>query len=374
MKMNRELRMKLGIEAEQVIGRPLEDILTVGSKIFYQTHFYPLIKLQSSVREIYLVFKGKDRQIPALLNVEVTQGEEGVELLCGGMEISRRNQYEKELLDAKKEAEDALIKNAALTKAKNKLLQSQTSLELKYREVKSLKEQQQEVFKLIAHDLQEPLRKAIFMSYYIINTNPELSESVSEKLNKIVSYTTTMSEMLLTLLRFREIEGVKLSYSNVNLNAVIASAAENLKLHEEDHIRINYPEKELDFPGDEKLLKRLFSELLRNSQKDHNEKNDNLIIDISAVTTVKNSYFESDDNYQYKKFLKITYTDNGVGFDPKLDKIIDKSEQFNQVNIGLAYCKQIVERHSGAMEAKSIKGKGVSYTILFPLEPVVETV
>ncbi len=69
MKMNLELRTKLGVEAEQVIGCQLEDLLTVGSKIFYQTHFYPLIKMQNSAREIYLVFKGANKQIPALLNV-----------------------------------------------------------------------------------------------------------------------------------------------------------------------------------------------------------------------------------------------------------------------------------------------------------------
>ena len=40
---------KLGLEDDQVHGRQLEELLTIGSKIFYQTHFYPLIKMQNSV-------------------------------------------------------------------------------------------------------------------------------------------------------------------------------------------------------------------------------------------------------------------------------------------------------------------------------------
>ena len=72
-KMNSELREKLGVEASAVIGRPVESILTVGSKIFWQTHFYPLIKMQNSAREIYLSFKGPEESIPVLLNVKVVQ-------------------------------------------------------------------------------------------------------------------------------------------------------------------------------------------------------------------------------------------------------------------------------------------------------------
>ena len=367
--MNHELRTKLGVELEDVIGRRIEDLLTVGSKIFYQTHFYPLVKMQNYVREIYLVFKGANGHIPALLNVEVKQNNDAIEILCGGMEISKRNQYEKELIIAKKAAEDALAENVELTKTKHKLLKYQTKLELKYREVKLLKEQQQEVFKLIAHDLQEPLRKAIFMSYYTIKSN-DLSQNVVEKFNKIIDYNTTMSEMLLTLLRFKELDSIDLDYSTINLNELISTAARILKLDNEEYISITYPQKPLEIIGDEKLLKRLFVELFRNSQKDHNTENINLNIEITAVKTVKNIHFEISDTYQYKKFIKITYTDNGKGFSAKLQKIIQKSEQFNKVSIGLAYSKQIVEKHSGAMEVKSLKGKGVSYTILFPLEPI----
>ena len=129
-KMNREMREKLGVEASAVIGRPVESILTVGSKIFWQTHFYPLIKMQNSAREIYLSFKGPEESIPVLLNVKVVQAGSRTEIFCSGMEISNRNRYEKELLAAKKTAEDALNENIELSRVRNELLDHQRIMEI----------------------------------------------------------------------------------------------------------------------------------------------------------------------------------------------------------------------------------------------------
>ncbi len=284
------------------------------------------------------------------------------------MEISKRNKFEKELLDAKKAAEVALAENVELTKAKNKLQEQQTILELKYREVKLLKEQQQEVYKLIAHDLQEPLRKSIFMSDYVLTKFKELPSVIKERLNKIIGYNTYMSEMLLTLLRYKELERAKLNYSSIPLNDIINSASNALQLNDNKQVALAYPKNNIILLGDEKMLRRLFIELLRNSIKEQNPENNTLNITITAVKTVKNYYFNNNEKYQYKKFIQIIYTDNGLGFNYKLDKIIQKTQHLNKVNIGLAYCKQIVEKHLGAMEAKSVPGKGVSYTILLPLD------
>src|SRR6476620_8428880 len=119
--MNAEMRTKLGIPTDGAIGIQLESLLTTGSKIFFQTHFYPLIKMQRSVREIFLTFKGIEDSIPVLLNVEMVEAGNIIEIHCGGMEISKRNKFEKELLEAKKTAEDALEENSELLKVRNEL-------------------------------------------------------------------------------------------------------------------------------------------------------------------------------------------------------------------------------------------------------------
>jgi sigma-B regulation protein RsbU (phosphoserine phosphatase) len=370
--MNAEMRLKLGLDENGAKGCQLEDLLTVGSKIFYQTHFYPLIKMQKSAREIYLVFKGIHGPIPVLLNVEVKHTEKEVETICGGMEISNRNRYEKELLEAKRIAEAALTENAELKKIKSELVDHQKTLEIQYRELKSLKQQQQEVFKLIAHDLQEPLRKSIFSSNYILSKHSEVPDNVNERLLKIINYNNQMRDMLLTLLRFKELEDVQLKYSKIELPELIKTALIESDLENNEHLSITYPEKGYEFYADHRIITRLFVELLKNSQNDRNPDNKKLIISISAIEITKNSFVELTDKYQYDKFIKITYQDNGLGFRTKTSEFLQKSIEFNTINIGLAYSKQIVERHSGTIEARSIQGKGVSYTILLPLQKPIE--
>lgn len=59
------------------------------------------------------------------------------------------------------------------------------------------------------------------------------------------------------------------------------------------------------------------------------------------IETKKNVFMESD-KYQYEKFVKITYTNNGKGFltDSSLVlQILQKSAQFNKISIGIAFCK-----------------------------------
>ena len=366
--MNREMRLQLGVDDNTVIGSRLEDLLTVGSKIFFQTHFYPLIKMQRSAREIFLSFKGPDDTIPVLLNVEVEETVDYLEIHCGGMIISNRNRFEKELMESKRTAEQALAENAELTTAKNALLEHQRELELQFRKLKSLKEQQQEIFKIIAHDLQEPLRKTVFIGNYLLAESDKVESDVAEKLKKIMSYSTQMREMLLTLQRYEELENKNLTYDPIQLDEILNQAINELDITD-DSIIVTYPSDSPIFYADQRLLTHFFIELLRNSLNHRDAKKENLKIEISMMETKKNVFMESSDKYQYEKFVKITYVDNGEGFltDSSLVfQILQKSAQFNKINIGMAFCKRIVERHSGTIVAKSVKGTGVGYTIFFP--------
>jgi len=362
------MRLKLGIGQTEVIGSQFDDLLTVGSRIFFQTHFYPMIKMQKSAREIFLSFKGPVDSIPVLLNVELQQNEEEVEIHCVGMIISNRNRFEKELIEAKKAAQEALAENAELIDVKTALQQHQKEMESQLRKLKSLKEQQQELFKLITHDLQEPLRKAVFMSDSLL-TGRHDTEDTEGKLLKIISYNTQMREMLLTLQRFQELEKINLKYALVALAEILDTAISGLNIDPHSDIVFSYAKNGPCFYGDRQLLIHFFTELIRNSLENRDPEKEVLAIEISIMETQKNLYRESVDKYQYEKFVKINYTDNGAGFltdSARMFQILQKSVQFNKISIGLAFCKRIIEKHMGTIVAKSVRNTGVGYTIFMP--------
>lgn len=71
---------------------------------------------------------------------------------------------------------------------------------------------------------------------------------------------------------------------------------------------------------------------------------------------------------------RITVEDNGIGFEEKyLDRIfapfqrLHTRREYPGTGIGLAICKQIVERHGGSITARSTPGEGTTFTILLPL-------
>jgi signal transduction histidine kinase len=54
-------------------------------------------------------------------------------------------------------------------------------------------------------------------------------------------------------------------------------------------------------------------------------------------------------------------------------QILQSSEQFNKISIGMAFCKRIVEKHLGTIVAKSVKGAGVGFTVFFPINQSSES-
>ena len=56
---NATLRELLGYGRDDLQGRRLDSILNLGSRIFYQTHFFPLVKLHGRAEEIFLLLRSK---------------------------------------------------------------------------------------------------------------------------------------------------------------------------------------------------------------------------------------------------------------------------------------------------------------------------
>ncbi|WP_153731121.1 GGDEF domain-containing protein [Sporosarcina obsidiansis] len=98
VEMNQTMRNILCIEE---IPRHMHDILTVPSKVYFQTYFIPAISVHGEVREMYLNLKVEKRPVPVLMNVNERNGRyEGVIV-----QIKVRDEYENQLLQSKKDAE-----------------------------------------------------------------------------------------------------------------------------------------------------------------------------------------------------------------------------------------------------------------------------
>src|SRR4051812_41807005 len=67
--INRYLLDLLGYTHEEIVTKHVDKLFSVAGRIFYQTHFFPLLKLQARVDEIYLSLKSSGgTEIPVLVS------------------------------------------------------------------------------------------------------------------------------------------------------------------------------------------------------------------------------------------------------------------------------------------------------------------
>jgi sigma-B regulation protein RsbU (phosphoserine phosphatase) len=120
----------------ELVGQKIETILPLAGRIFYQTHFFPLLKMHGKVEEVYFSLRTKSRSdIPMLVNgVRRKFGEESVNE-CIFIPIRQRIQYEDEILQAKKRAEVAIQARK----------QAEMELRQQYERALSLKQVAQEI-------------------------------------------------------------------------------------------------------------------------------------------------------------------------------------------------------------------------------------
>jgi PAS domain S-box-containing protein len=109
VRVNQTLLDWTGYTREDLVSpKRLQDLLTVPGKIFYETHFAPLLQMQGRVKEIALDLVRPDRApLPVLVNSAIqTRPDDGASLIHSAFfDATDRTRYERDLLLARRELE-----------------------------------------------------------------------------------------------------------------------------------------------------------------------------------------------------------------------------------------------------------------------------
>ncbi len=127
--VNATLLALLGYEYSELCGAPIDTILPVTSRMFYQSYFQPLLARHGRGDEIFFSVQRKNGQavemhVNALRRERGTTGAPVID--CVLMPIQMRIQYENELLRARKTAEEA-------TRQRNQVIASLAKSEERFR-------------------------------------------------------------------------------------------------------------------------------------------------------------------------------------------------------------------------------------------------
>jgi sigma-B regulation protein RsbU (phosphoserine phosphatase) len=111
VKVNATLLGWLGYTRDELVGRRrFSDLLSVGGRIYHETHYAPLLAMQGEVNGVALDLRTKDgAKLPVLVTSTVKTGDDRQPLLVRTTVFDARDRraYEQELLRARKAAEQA---------------------------------------------------------------------------------------------------------------------------------------------------------------------------------------------------------------------------------------------------------------------------
>lgn len=117
-KANRTFLAWTGYDHDDVVNhRRFQTLLTIGDRIFWETHFAPSLRMQGSVREIAVeMVCASGERLPVLLNavMKIDAKGEPIAARIAVFDARERRSYERELLAARRAAEEAAAEARAL--------------------------------------------------------------------------------------------------------------------------------------------------------------------------------------------------------------------------------------------------------------------
>ncbi|HEX8142367.1 MAG TPA: ATP-binding protein [Pyrinomonadaceae bacterium] len=332
--VNATLPAWLGYEPSEIEGRHVEYIMPVASRIFYQTHFFPLLKLHGKVEEVYLSLRSKSgADVPVLVNAVRREREGRVVNECVFVHMRQRNQYEDELLHAKRVAEESTL-------AKDEFLA------------------------VVSHELRTPL--TAILGWARMLKSGELSESDAARAIDIIERNAeSQAQLIEDILDFsRIISGkLRLDVGPVELVSVIEAALDIVRpAADAKDIRLQSTLDPRAGPvsGDPERLQQVLWNLLSNSIK-FTPKGGRVQIRLARINSS----------------VEITISDTGQGI--SADFLPYVFERFRQADhtttrrhgglgLGLGITKHLVELHGGTIRAESPgEGAGSTFTLRLPV-------
>ena len=240
---------------------------------------------------------------------------------------------------------------------------------------------------LSSHDLQEPLRKIQnFVKMIVDDKETKLSEPANVYFERCQAAANRMQALIEDLLSYSQAKNVDRKFETVDLNLVVDAV-----IRDYDEVIKEASAVIITHLGEASILRFQFGQvmqnLIANSLKFTKENTpphiriESEVIDGIALHDQQPELYNHLDEPAGQKnnlsternYCHITYTDNGIGFDPRYNERIfevfqrlHSQDKFKGTGMGLAICKRIIENHQGVITASGHLDKGVRFDIYIP--------
>ena len=191
-------------------------------------------------------------------------------------------------------------------------------------------------------------------------------------LEKIESSATRMRVLIDDLLQFSRMNKSEKVHEKINLNDVVEFSKHELSQRiEDEHVKI-IAQKLPFITGIRFQIDQLFLNLIINAIK-YKKPN------TAPSILIKSEIVFANDDYRilqtlHHRFYKITFSDNGMGFEPQYNEKIftlfnrlHNKTDYPGTGIGLSICRKVIENHNGYIFASGKVNDGAVFSIYLPV-------
>lgn len=346
-----------GHRREDLVGRrKLQDLLTMGGRIFHQTHWAPLLQMQGSVAEVKLDLICADGEVkPMILNAVSRATGNVLRYEMAAFGAADRHRYEHELVLARRRAEQLFTQSLA---TQRELVAAQAELDLQKKAAEDRALFAEQMVGIVSHDLRNPL-SVIRLSATLLQREP-LTKAALGRVEAILRATGRGARLIADLLDFTQARmggGLRVNPRRIDPHVVLAQAIEDL--------RLSYPGRDLvhlisgsgECTADADRLTQLLGNLVSNAMT-HG--------DPAGLVTVRS---EIDGQR-----LTIEVHNRGPVIAPEhLPNIFDAMTLGDAggtsqgVGLGLFIVREIAREHGGDASARSSKLDGTAVAVSLPV-------
>ena len=369
--VNATLATLLGYAPGDLPGRSMDVLLTAGSRVFYQTHIFPLLKMQGRVDELYLSLRSNNGvDVPVLLNAVRRERAGAVGNDCIVVPMYQRRRYEDELLRAKKTAEEATTQLAGtlleIEKAHADLQRTESELVAANARLQQLDRLKDELLAVTSHDLRSPITTIRMATDILLDEkraarvdHKRYLETISQASRRMLVLSNDLSDLARINTGELELEITPVLLSEVARAAVrelaVTAAAKAITTS------VDVAEDESPVAGDYNRLYQVVSNLLGNAIK----------------FTPEGGHVRIDVQTEPGQ-VALRVQDTGIGIPAK--QLADMFDHFKQLSrpgtageqgtgLGLTIVRRLVELHGGQVAVDSEEGRGSTFTIRLPVAP-----
>jgi sigma-B regulation protein RsbU (phosphoserine phosphatase) len=348
LRVNRTFCGWLGYDPDQLVGRRrMQDLFSMGGRIFHQTHWAPLLTMQGSISEVKFDVLHRDgTSVPMVFNAAV-QVHEGVVRHEVAAYVARdRDQYERELVRSRKRLEE--------------LVAEATRLQAEANDRALFAEQ---MIGIVSHDLRNPLASILLGTALL--SRGELSESQQRTLNRVTSSTERANRLIADLLDFTQARlggGLSVTLEAIDLHEAVAQAVDELQHVHAGRQLVHGARGEGRCVADANRLAQVVGNLVSNAmaygRPDAPVTVTSTLEGPSSSLAVHNEGSPIPDALQASIFEPMTR--GSGGHSPK-----------RSVGLGLYIVREIAKAHGGTATLSSSERAGTTFTVTFPRTPRV---